>query len=140
LLFQKVVTVPADTKETAKIRETLKVLPGMLDRVTVNFRDGCHGMVYIQVLHASSPLVPSERDQAITGDGQEITTLCNTEVKQGYETLDIYAWSPGTTYEHKIMVTVNVFTQSEYSRLETEMEEMINRIEKLNAYLGVPAK
>jgi hypothetical protein len=129
--------VLANTPATAKKHETLKILPGILDRVTVNFPAGCHGMVYVQILYASSPLVPSERDQALVGDDQEIPTSCATEVKQGYETIDIYAWSPGTEYSHSISITVNVFTVAEKSRLEDYSSKLLSDFEKFMKYLGM---
>jgi hypothetical protein len=137
VLFQKAITVPADTKETAKTHETLRTSVGMLDRIWIKFAAGCHFMVNIQILHHGTPLAPSEHDQSLVGDDQEFQGTYNTEIKPGYEDLDIYAWSPDTENQHKITVTVNVFTASEYSRMETQMEKLNAVMIALAKYLGM---
>lgn len=137
MLFQKVITVPLNTLEATKYHEQMRIAVGMLDKIWIKFPAGCHNMIFLQILHGRDTLAPSEHNQSLVGDDQEFISSHNTEIKTGYETLDVYAWSPGTTYAHNVTVTVNVFTATEYSRLETLMEQVAKRIETLGAFLGV---
>ena len=139
MLFQKKVTIPITATETAKIHETLRTAVGILDRLWIEFPAGCHGLVNIQVFQAKTPLAPSEQNQTLVGDDVTFLSTHNTEIKQGYETLDIYGWAVGTTYSHTIVITANVFTTGEYSRLETLTERVAKQIETLNKFLGVPS-
>lgn len=139
MLFQKSITVPITATETAKVHATLKTAVGMLDKIWVNYKAGCHELISLQIFHGTSILIPSDATQALIGDDVTFESAHNTEIKQGYETLDIYAWTVGTNYPHDVTITVNVFTKAEYSRLETQIDELNTLIKSLSSFMGVPS-
>jgi hypothetical protein len=138
MLFQRLITVTAGKTKASPSHTQVDTAVGKLTRVQVRYLAGCHNMVSLQIKHVNDVIVPAEHETALVGDDQEFNDYPNKNIEKGYETLDIYAWAPDTTYDHDITVTLTVVTPEEKTTTDDKIEELNKTMKVLGKWLGAP--
>jgi hypothetical protein len=137
MLFQRLITVTAGKTKASPYHETVDTAVGKLTRVQVRYLAGCHNMVSLQIKHVNDVIVPAEHETALVGDDQEFIDYPNKNIEKGYETLDIYAWAPDTTYDHDITVTLTVVTPEEKTTTDDKLDKLTRVMQDFARYLGM---
>jgi len=102
MIYDVDVEVTAGTTEAAPVKIDLKVWRGVIHQFDLVFPSGCAGLVYTRLMHGSHPVIPSNADQKLSGDGIQISGKEFYDLKDETNTLTIYAWSPNASYDHTI--------------------------------------
>jgi hypothetical protein len=108
MIFAKDFTVPANTPEDEPEEWPIKVSSGVLSYVGFKFPAGCHGMVKVRLWHGEFQIVPLNKDEWITGDGEEVKFTEFYEVDEEPYEMKIRACSPDTTNDHTITLRMVV--------------------------------
>lgn len=108
MLYNFSFTVPANTLESAPVITELKLAAGILHRLEVEFRYGPNFMVYVKIVRGGFQLFPINRDSSLRGDGTVIGTDEYEEMTDDDNVLKVVAYSPGTTYDHLIIVRAGI--------------------------------
>jgi hypothetical protein len=102
------ITVPADTKEDNPVTKILQLSHGVISHVSIKFPSGCHGMVKVRLQKYDTNLLPLNRDDWITGDGETVSTAEYYELETRPYDIKLIACSPNTSYDHTITVRITV--------------------------------
>jgi len=106
VLFSKSFTVLTTHTESAPLTAILPIAHGIINRVSVWFPPGCHGLVYCKLKHHEHTIFPSTEDMYLTGSGFPVEWDEYYESYQPPYELKFVGWSYGTVYSH--VITVNV--------------------------------
>jgi len=130
MLYAWDIEVPAGTEITKPVTKKLKVTHGTLMRVGIKFPGGCHGLVKARLFHHGSQLVPFNRDDWVTGNGEEVPGIYDFNLDKEPFTLKFVGCSPLTTYTHKITVRVTVIRKREEAAAElaSTLKRFLKRI------------
>lgn len=108
MLYNFSFMVPADTAELDPVITELKLGAGIIHRIEVEFRYGPSFMVFVKILRGGFQLFPINRDSSLRGDGTIIGSDEYEELTEDDNTLKVVAYSPGTQYDHQIIVRVGI--------------------------------
>lgn len=75
---------------------------GLLERVLVRFRDGCHNVVFVSITDSLFQLVPSTPDSYLYGNDQIFEIPMQYTLTTKPYTLNLWAWSPLAQFSHNI--------------------------------------
>lgn len=107
-MYEFVVTVPADTPKEEPVKVEALVHPGMVTFVSVEFPRGCHQMVHCIIVEGKYQLWPRNPEGTMASDAYVVEFSDFKELKKGHNLLDVYAWSPGSSYSHDLRVRITV--------------------------------
>jgi len=108
MLYQRTLTVPKSTPETAPVSATLKLAYGASTRREVEFLDGCHGEVYVRVNDAVQQLMPYSRDEWLHGDGIVIVDDSVYPLSSVPYTFRMFAYNTDTVNDHTVTLRVQI--------------------------------
>lgn len=108
MLYSKDILVKANTLETDRKKETIKVSDGIIHLVEIWFRNGCRGYVKVVMFDGSHQFVSSSEGQYVSGDGTVVKIPEFYEIKGGPRQIRVEAWSPGSSYNHTIQARIYV--------------------------------
>jgi len=102
VLYQKTLTVPANTPATAPVETTIVVKHPVIIRLGVHFPPGCAGMVRVAVFYGKLQIWPAKEGEWVSGDAVTIWGEPFLELPERETTLTLKGHSPGTSYDHTI--------------------------------------
>jgi len=103
------ITVPANTLESSPKTQKLRITFGVLTKVEVKFPSGCHGVVKVRLTRGGIRRVaPLNPDEWVTGDDESVTWHTYIDLEDYPRDLDFTACSPGTLYEHRVTVRLEL--------------------------------
>ncbi|MFQ6052675.1 MAG: hypothetical protein ACE5OO_00390 [Candidatus Bathyarchaeia archaeon] len=108
MVYEFLVTVPANTPADSPVEEEALVHPGVVTHVEVEMAAGCHRMVKCAVYEGTYKMWPRNPEGAMATDAHVIAFNEYIELKRGHNLLKIKCWSPGTTYSHDVTVRIVV--------------------------------
>ena len=108
MLFTSDITVEANKSKEAPKEETIKIAHGIITWLSVLFPAGCCGMVHCVILHHEHQIAPSTEGMTIVGDAMAVAWQEYYEVYQPPYELKVKLWSPGTTNNHAIKISIAV--------------------------------
>ena len=120
--YQIEVTVPANTLAASPVHSQLGVSYGKISSYKLIIPPGCAGLVRCQVWYHSQQVLPITSQTSFIGDDYAGEMPCYVEVQEKPYVLDIYAWSPGTSYAHTIYLSF--FIDAPLAALHVEMRSM----------------
>lgn len=104
MVFNYQIRVPANTLKESPYKKTLPLTKGVIQQLDIFFPPGCSNMVDVAFNRGLHQVYPTNPDGVFTGDGSNITGKDFYYVKNVPYQLEIFAWSPGTSYDHIISV------------------------------------
>lgn len=108
MIYEKRVTVPANTSPSAPVEEILKVDAGIVKLVQVEFPPGCAGLVSVRILHWDVPLWPTNDESAFTGDGPLPAFPESFRLDRTPYEFAVQAWNDDDFYDHSPVVRLAV--------------------------------
>jgi hypothetical protein len=131
--------VPANTPESNPVSVDAK-LPyflrqnSVLHKLEIHFPDGCCGMVHVAIFYGIRQIFPEIEGMTFTGNGETISFPDFWPLPNDPTTLTIKAWSPGTQYDHNILIRFGVLPEWYFTSGLT-----LEKLEKLlSALIGIP--
>jgi len=106
------ITVPANTSENSPVEATFEIGKSILTKVSIHFPDGCIGLVKCAIFYGEEQILPTEAGQYFNGNAETVEMSCYIPLPDDPTTLTVKAWSPGTSYDHNIIVRLE--TQPEF--------------------------
>jgi len=110
VLFRYSFTVPANTLAADPVELTCELTHGVITGTWVGFPRGCAAMVNVRILQGLHQVWPTNPDEALAWDNYVFQTDVPYEMYQPPYQLVIRADSPGTCYDHEIMVAFEMST------------------------------
>jgi hypothetical protein len=111
MFYSYPVVVPANTPESAPAVTRIKLTAGVLHRVECVFPAGCQGMVHLAIEHQGTQHWPLTEGCSFSAEDFTVGVDDRYELDAETNELMAYAWSPGTTYPHTLMVRVGVLAK-----------------------------
>jgi len=108
--------VPANTPEASPAVRRIRLVPGRMTRVMIEFRRGAHGLVLIRMLHGLVSIVPVSDSRPLFGDGVVRSVPMDYEMKDPHPELTLVGWSPGTRYDHRVTFYIDFVPAGAYER------------------------
>lgn len=113
MFYDFAVTVPADTTEAAPLEQDLKLTAGVIQKVSMLFPPGPHGMVRIRLMVGGHQLLPTNPDGYFATDDEALNIDEWYPLDAEPFSLKAVGTSPGTTYPHTISIRIGVLRPDE---------------------------
>ena len=110
--YTKELTVTANTLIGAPVSTTIDLPAGVLDKIEITFPPGCARLVLAQIFDGATMLYPKTAGMSYSYDAYTVT-INDFVIWDAAKTLTLKAWSPGTTYQHKLIFNFYVRSQEE---------------------------
>lgn len=116
MFYDFAITVPANTLESAPVVQSLKLTAGVIQKVSILFPPGPHGMVKLRLRENGHQFLPTNPDGYFASDDEVL------EIDEFYElttepySLKAVGYSDGTTYNHTISVRIGILRPEEVER------------------------
>ncbi len=108
MFYDFAVTVPANTPELIPKTQEMKLTAGVIQKVSILFPPGPHGMVKLKLMEGGHQFLPTNPDGYFASDDE----VLNIDEFYGLEsapyTLKAIAYSPDTTYNHTLRVRIGI--------------------------------
>jgi len=102
MLYQKTLTVPANTPIDAPAETTIVVKHPVVTRLGVHFPPGCMGMVWVAVFYGRLQIWPSKEGEWLRGEAVTTWDEPFIELPEKETTLTLKGYSPNTWYDHDV--------------------------------------
>lgn len=102
MFYEFDLTVTADTARADPATLEVPLAAGTITQVGIQFPAGCSGMVYASIWRSDHQLWPGDPDEAIAGEDAIVSWAESYDLDDVPFSLLLKAWSPGTTYDHKL--------------------------------------
>jgi hypothetical protein len=106
MLFTFTVSAPANTPETAPVKETLRLKSGMITKISVKIPSGHAGLAHLGIFDGETMIMPWGEDQWIQGDDEEIVWEPDYILPSEPAVLEARAWNEDDTYTHEFPIRV----------------------------------
>ena len=118
MLYQKTVTIPANTPENDPVTSEIVLSVGVMKSLRVYFPPGHGGLTHVQVWLQDYQLLPWERGEWAVGDDLSIVDNSQRVIYEKPTIVKIIGWNEDTQYNHNVYVFVEMsetYQQSSYS-------------------------
>jgi hypothetical protein len=125
-------TIAANTAETDRTTQELKVSPGILTGLSVYFPPGVHSLARCRISIGETPIAPRSAGGYITGNNSTLPIEGIYElISDKRPVLKIELWNLDYAYSHTIHVTAKWLTEEEMQAERTLLAAIHERIDKL---------
>lgn len=108
MIFETTLTVPADTSADAPASVEMPLAHGIIHKVEVAFPPGCHNEVLVSIRRALHQVYPTNPGVGFRADAYTISYPTWYPLEDEPYTMVVEGWSPGTSYDHEIVVRLGV--------------------------------
>jgi len=108
MFYDFAVTIPAGTTDADPFSQDLNLTAGVIEKVSILFPPGPHGMVKIRLLQGSHQFIPTNPDGYLASDDEALDIDEYYELKAAPYVLTVLGSSPGTTYDHTINIRIGI--------------------------------
>jgi len=129
--------VPADTPASSPVETTVEIEGGKISMVSIHFPAGCNGMVYVAIFHGIKQLYPWTDGQYFRGNNETIIIHDDWKLPESKITLTIKAHSPGTLYDHTILIRIVTTRAEEYEEESKARTALVKLLTFLKEVIGV---
>jgi len=118
--------VPANTPITTPVTALIPAVRGVVYRVSLQFPDGCAGLVHANLWHREFQLWPSNMGEWFSADGHVIEFTEEYQLVEVPYVFRLEAYSEDDTFSHKISVRIGM-RKLEAGRLPAWMYRLTGR-------------
>lgn len=111
MMYAETLSVPADTKENAKVSTSMIIGHGVIHQIDVLIPEGTKQMVKVQLFDGGRQFHPAREDESISSNGHLITGKVHYKLQETRDEITIKAFSPDTANSHIITVYVWVLPE-----------------------------
>ena len=108
MFYDFAVTVLANTLESAPKEQTLKLTTGVIQKVSILFPPGPHGMVKLKLLEGGHQFLPTNPEGYFASDDEVLDIDEFHELTSAPYSLKAVAYSPDTIYPHTISIRIGI--------------------------------
>jgi len=108
MLFQKTVTIPANTPEDEPLTSEIMLSVGVMKSLRIYYPPGHAGLTHVQVWLQDYQLLPWERGEWATGDDLSIVDNSQRVIYEKPTILKVVGWNEDTQYNHNVYVFVEM--------------------------------
>ncbi len=124
MIYKIELTIPADTAKADFIVDTMKLTKGLIKVISVYFPWGCAGLVGIQIIRRTWPLMPLTRGEWLTGNELLHSYNYNYNLStQPYE-LIIRGYNLDDSYEHTPFIIIEILKGDRSIALDKLLKEI----------------
>ena len=116
MFYDFAVEVTANTLESAPKEQSLKLTAGVIQRLSILFPPGPHGMVKLKLMEGGHQFLPTNPEGYFATDDEVLNIDEFYELKTEPYTLKAVAFSPGTTYNHTISMRIGILRPEEVEK------------------------
>ena len=127
------ITVPADTQEGDPVIEEMKLAAGVINWIEIRYKYGPSFMVYVRLLQGGHQLWPTNPESAFRDDGRAIAFAENFPLTPDNNILKAVCYSPGTVYDHEIIVRLGILPEE----VVTPLSGVVGALQKFLALVGI---
>lgn len=108
MLYQKSLTIPANTAEADAEEAILELTIGVSTKREVHFFDGCADLVHVRVEDAGWQIMPWTREEWLTASGETITDESNYPIVTKPKFFRVYGYNEDTVNDHTVTLRVTM--------------------------------
>jgi hypothetical protein len=108
MYYQRTLTIPKGTPETAPVSATLKMAKGTSSARAVVFPSGCCGLVHVRVNDSGWQLIPWSRDEWLAADDETVVDDSPYPMFTVPYTLTVYGYSEDPDNDHTVTLRVTM--------------------------------
>jgi len=123
-------TIPANTSESAPVSLNIVVRQKFITKLEVGFPDGCNYLVKTKIQYGIKQFWPEDPDTWLIGNNETVSWEERYEMPAVNETLTVFGASPGTDYEHNIVIRIMTLPKGFYF-LETLLDKLYGLFKKI---------
>lgn len=112
MIFEYDLTIPANTPLLTPARGTMKLSAGIIHKVEVTFPAGCNRAVLVTLRRALHQVWPTNPSGQLKANNYTISFPVFYPLEDAPFEMQVYGWSPGTTYPHIITVRLGISPRS----------------------------
>ena len=112
MIYSIAITVPANTGESNPVVETVKLSPGVLSQIEIDFPLGCAGLAHTQILHWDVKHWPSDPEQSFSANGNILKYNEPFNLDKSPFALILKCWNLDDTYPHTISFRFQIIDKS----------------------------
>lgn len=113
MLYQGILTIPANTDKTSPVETNVNVLPGTVNKVYILFPPGCNGLAHIEIYNKNRKVWPTSPDESFYGDTFPFDWEEDYLVDELPYVLTLRGWNLDNLYEHNVVVRFSILTGQE---------------------------
>lgn len=125
-IYCEKLTIPANTSEDNPETLNIVVRQKFITKLEVGFPPGCSYLVKVKIQYGIKQFWPEKKDTWLVGDSETIAWDERYEMPSIDEVLTVFGASPGTNYDHEIVVRVMTLPAGFYF-----LEVLLQRLNKL---------
>jgi hypothetical protein len=129
-VYSEKLTIPANTSINNPVSLDIVLKQKLINRMEVSFPSGCRNLVGVQIKYGIKQFWPEKEDTWLWGENKTVAWEERFEMPSVNEKLTIYGCSPGTIYDHTIVVRIMTLPQGFYF-LETLLQALQRLWEKI---------
>lgn len=108
MLYMKDFTIPKATLKVSPYSEILKVAPGVISNVRIEFPYGCGELAGVQILYHNHLIYPTSDGQYISWDGAPVISDQDIEIMESPFEVVLIGVNYDALYDHTITVALTV--------------------------------
>ena len=130
MLYEFDLAIPANTPATAPVSVDAPLAPGRVAQVGILFPTGCVGLVHAYIVRSNHQVWPSNPDEQIIGNGQEVTWPESFDLDDAPFGVVCYAFNLDDTYPHTLTFRFAVI-DADQARSAQEAVSFLGRLRQL---------
>ncbi len=112
MIYEKRLTIPKLTLQTAPVSAEVEVHPGTVKQVEIYFPPGCAALAHIQIFFWERQIWPTNPNSDFTGDHTLLTFPENLILTEPPYTFVIKGWNDDDTYPHTPITRFQISTET----------------------------
>lgn len=108
MIYKFLITTPANTAATAKLKTVLKLNKGIIHQLDVQFPPGPSGLLHLHINDAIHQVFPYNTDENFSSDNVNIRFKEFQPVLEEPFQLEAYTWNLDDTYSHDVIVRIGI--------------------------------
>jgi hypothetical protein len=129
-IYSVKLNVPANTPEDNPVSVDITIKQKFIWKMEIGFPKNCNYLVGIQIRYGIKRFWPEDPETWIWGNNEIVSFEERFELPSLNETLTVYGISPGTSYDHEILIRIITLPLG-YNFLESLIQKIINFFEKI---------
>lgn len=108
MIYEKRLTIPKLTPESAKVETTCEIHPGTVKHVEVYFPPGVAALAHIQIFYWERQIWPTNPNSDFTGDDTLLSFPENLIITEAPFEFVIQGWNDDDTYPHTAIMRFQI--------------------------------
>ena len=116
MFYDFAIVIAANTLESAPVEQTLKLTAGVIQKVSLLFPPGPHGMVKLKLMEGGHQFLPTNPEGYFCSDDEVLNIDEFYELTSGDYSLKAVAYSEGTLFPHTISLRIGILRPEEVEK------------------------